>query len=353
MSVQVVLFDTMADGREVQKIVLENKNGTTVSAITYGATLQSLVYRGTDILLGYDKVSGYINANGSFIGASIGRFGNRIGGGKFTLNGEVIQLNCNEASRGCHLHGGNVGFDKRLWDYEVIDGEEPAVAFSLVSPDGEENYPGTMQVKVTYTLSQDDTLSIDYYAVSDKDTVINMTNHAYFNPNGYDGADITNCLLWIGADEITEVDKNLIPTGNFLSLDGSPLDFRTPQTIGKAFNALDEKWAAGGGIDHNFVLSRVHTAKMVDAAMVSSSDTGIRVVCRTTEPGLQIYGGHALAENDGKDGLKWGRFQGFCMETQHFPDSVNHDNFPTTVLRAGEAYISRTEYHVDSLPIDK
>lgn len=348
MSISVDLFGKMNDGREVYKITMMNEMGTRVSAITYGATLHSFVFNGTDILLGYDTVSGYVNGNGSFIGAAIGRFGNRIAGGRFELNGEIIQLNCNEAARGCHLHGGNVGFDKRLWDYAVNDAADPSVIFTLVSPDGEENYPGTLQVRVTYTLTQDDTLRIDYHAVSDKDTIINMTNHAYFNPNGYDGAPIQNNLLMISADEITAVDDCLIPTGEFLSLDGSPLDFRTAKPIGEAFDTLGE-WAAGGGIDHNFVLSREHTGKMVVAAQVVSPDTGIRVECRTTEPGLQIYSGHALQENDGKAGLKWGRFQGFCMETQHFPDSVNHPHFPSTVLRAGEEYITTTEYHVDSV----
>lgn len=348
MSIKVDLFDTMTDGREVYKITLENHVGTVVTAITYGATLHSFVFNGTDILLGYDTVSGYVNGNGSFIGAAIGRFGNRIAGGRFTLNGEVIQLNCNESARGCHLHGGNVGFDKKVWDYAVNDAVEPSVTFTMLSPDGEENYPGMLQVSVTYTLTQDNILRIDYHAVSDKDTVINMTNHAYFNPNGYDGATILNNLLEISADEITAVDECLIPTGEFLSLDGSPLDFRTAKPIGEAFDALGE-WAAGGGIDHNFVLSRVHTGNMVVAARVYSPDTGIRVECRTTEPGLQIYGGHALSENDGKSGLKWGRFQGFCMETQHFPDSVNQPHFPTTLLRAGKEYISTTEYQVDRI----
>ncbi len=348
MSIKVDLFDKMTDGREVHKITLENASGTVVTAITYGAVLHSFVFNGTDILLGYDSVSGYVNGNGSFIGAAIGRFGNRIAGGRFELNGEVIRLNCNESARGCHLHGGNVGFDKKLWDFSLNDAADSSVTFTLVSPDGEENYPGTMQIKVTYTLTQDDTLRIDYYAVSDKDTVINMTNHAYFNPNGYNGAPIQNNLLMIPADEITEVDDCLIPTGEFLSLDGSPLDFRKAKPIGEAFDALGD-WAAGGGIDHNFVLSREHTGNMVVAAQVVSPDTGICVECRTTEPGLQIYGGHALCENDGKAGLKWGHFQGFCMETQHFPDSVNHPHFPTTVLRAGEEYISTTEYHVDTV----
>lgn len=348
MRVKKELFDHMPDGRAVHKITLENNNGTVVTSLTYGAILHSFVFKGTDILLGYDTVSGYVNGNGSFIGAAIGRFGNRIDGGRFVLNDETIQLNCNEAARGCHLHGGNVGFDKKLWDCVVNDAAEPSVTFSLISPDGEENYPGTLQVKVTYTLTQDDTLRLDYYAVSDKDTIINMTNHAYFNPNGYDGATIQNCLLQIPSNEITAVDDCLIPTGEFLSLDGSPLDFRTAKPIGEAFDALGE-WAAGGGIDHNFVLSREHTGKIVVAAQVVSPDTGIRVECRTTEPGLQIYGGHALHENDGKAGLKWDYFQGFCMETQHFPDSVNHPHFPTTVLRAGEEYISTTEYQVDMI----
>ncbi len=352
MSVSVTLFDTMPNGREVHKITLENKNGMMVSAISYGAILQSMLYNGTDILLGYDTVNGYINGNGSFIGATVGRFANRIDKGRFILNNQPIQLNCNEIPRGCHLHGGNEGFDKKVWDFSVTENDMNAVTFSLVSPDGEENFPGTMHISVTYTLTEEDTLRIDYHAVSDKDSIINLTNHAYFNPNGYDGASILNNTLCIASDEVTQVNDGLIPTGEFLSLNGSPLDFRQGKLIGDVVDALDEEWSAGGGIDHNFVLSREHTGCLVTAAQVKSPDTGIRVVCRTTEPGLQIYGGHALQENDGKAGHKWGQYQGFCMETQHFPDSVNHPHFPTTVLRAGEEFISSTEYHVDTQPIE-
>ncbi len=352
MSIQIELFDTMPDGCEVHKITLTNSAGTSASVLDYGATLQAFVFDGVDVLLGYDTVAGYANANGSYIGASIGRFGNRIGGGRFELNGETIQLNCNEASRGCHLHGGYCGFDKKLWDYCVAQDGTDSVTFSLVSPDGEENYPGTMHITVTYTLTNKDILRIDYRAVSDKDTIINMTNHSYFNPNGYDGAPILNNCLWLAADEVTAVDACLIPTGEFMSLDASPLDFRKGKIIGDAVEALDDVWAAGGGIDHNFVLSREHTGKMVTAAQVKSPDTDIRIVCRTTEPAVQIYGGHALQENDGKAGLKWGHYQGFCMETQHYPDSVNHSHFPSVILRAGDEYVSCTEYQVDKCPID-
>ncbi len=352
MSVDIKFFDKTADGQEVHKITLTNANGTSASILSYGATLQALVYDNIDVVLGYDTVAGYANANGSYIGACIGRFGNRIGAGRFALNGDTIQLNCNEAARGCHLHGGNIGFDKKIWDFAPATDGSNAVIFSLISPDGEENYPGTLTVKVTYTLTEDDTLRIDYHAVSDKDTIINMTNHAYFNPNGYDGASTLNNCLWIAADEVTEVDDNLIPTGQFLSLDNSPLDFRKGKIIADAVNALDDIWAAGGGIDHNFVLSREHTGNMVTAAQVKSPDTNIRIVCRTTEPAVQIYGGHALQENDGKAGLKWGHFQGFCMETQHYPDSVNHPHFPSVVLRADDEYKTTTEYHIDKNSIE-
>ncbi len=352
MATKIAFFDKTADGRDVHKITLTNENGTSVSILSYGATLQAFVYDGVDILLGYDTVAGYANANGSYIGACIGRFGNRIGNGCFELNGKTIQLNCNEAARGCHLHGGNVGFDKKVWDFSLATDGCNAVTFSLVSPDGEENYPGTLSVKVTYTLTEEDTLRIDYNAVSDKDTIINMTNHAYFNPNGYGGASTLNNRLWIAADEVTEVDAGLIPTGAFLSLDNSPLDFRKGKVIADAVNQLDDIWAAGGGIDHNFVLSREHTGKMVMAVQVKSPDTDIRIVCRTTEPAVQIYGGHALQENDGKSGLKWGHYQGFCMETQHYPDSVNHLHFPSVVLCAGDEYKTTTEYHIDKDPIE-
>ena len=347
MGVTVEEFGRLADGRRVQKITLTNAAGTTVTALDYGATLQSFVYRDTDIILGYDTIEGYVNANGSYIGATIGRFANRIANGRFTLNGQAYQVACNEESRHGHLHGGMVGFDKHIWDFTVEqEGAAPAVRFFRVSPDGEENYPGTLTVSVTFTLTEDNTLELRYHATTDKDTIINLTNHSYFNLNGYAGGDVLDTRLRIPADEITPVDEVLIPTGEFMPVDGTPLDLRQEKTIGSVIAGVHPQVQLAGGIDHNFVLTH-KGGTMREAASAYSPRTGIRLVCSTDLPGIQVYSANFLQEKDGKGGCQWGQYGGFCLETQDFPDAVNHPAFPSVVLRAGEEYNSCTRFHVE------
>ncbi len=347
MAVNVCQFDTMSDGHAVQKITLTNAAGTAVSVLDYGATLQSFVFSGKDIILGYDTISGYVNANGSYIGATVGRIANRIAQGKFTLNGREYQVACNEVSRGGHLHGGMVGFDKRFWDFTVEnDGDAPAVKFTLISPDGEENYPGTLQVSVTFSLSADNTLELQYHATTDKDTIINLTNHSYFNVNGFDGGNILDTTLCVHADEITPVDEVLIPTGDYMTVENTPLDLRQPRTIGSVIEGEHPQIAIAGGIDHNFVLAH-EGGTMREACWAHSAKTGIYLSCATDLPGLQIYSGNFLEENDGKNGMKWNHHMGFCLETQDFPDAINQPNFPSVVLRAGDAYDSCTRFHVE------
>lgn len=342
MSVSVTSFGTLDDQTPVSRVTLCNANGTSVSILDYGATLQSIVFAGKDILLGYDTIDGYVNANGSYMGATIGRFGNRIANGCFLLDGQKIQVSCNESARHCHLHGGDSGFDKKMWRYQIMcDGEEPAVSFSRTSPDGEENYPGNLQVTVTFTLHADDSLCLDYNATTDKNTVINLTNHSYFNLNGYDGEDVLDTLLYVNADEITPVDEGLIPTGEFMPVEGTPFDYRSEKPIRDGVYGQHEQVKIAGGIDHNFVLSR-QGREMRLAACAYSPNTDIQMECYTDLPGLQIYTGNFIDEQDGKSGIHWDRYDGFCLETQFFPDSVNQPAFPSVLLAAGDTFHSRT-----------
>jgi len=345
MSVEIAPFGFLQDKRPVKRITMTNEAGTTISVLTYGATIQAFEYAGKDIVLGYDRITDYETANGSYIGATIGRIANRIADGRFVLNGETIQVACNEADKNGHLHGGYCGFDKKLWEYTVLDEDEPSVRLFTVSEDGEEQYPGRLEVSVTFTLRADDTLELAYAAKTDKDTVVNLTNHAYFNLNGFDGDNILNTQLRIAAEEYTPVNEKLIPTGDYAPVDGTPLDYRQGKTIGDGVNGVHPQVAMAGGIDHNFVLSH-EKREITDVVWAYSPITGIRLTCSTDLPGLQVYSGNFLCENSGKAGLQWKKYQGFCLETQYFPDSVNQPNFPSVVLKAGETYTSCTRYRV-------
>ena len=343
MSVIVSAFDVLSDGREVHKVQLVNKAGTAVSLLTLGASLQAFEFAGKDIVLGFDQAEHYFNS-GAYIGATVGRVCNRTADGRFDLNGKTYELACNEPDRKVHLHGGMVGFDKKIWSYTVDESsEENRVVFSTVSPDGEEGYPGTLLVSVSYTLMEDDALLIEYTASSDADTPVNMTNHAYFNLNGCDGANVHNNILQINAEEFTPVTQRLVPTGEYQSVADTAIDFRQAKPIGDALNHMDATMDYTGGVDHNFVLAR-QRAGLKEAASAYSPDTGIRLVCHTDLPGLQVYTGNFLDEPGGKYGLKWGKHQGFCLETQYFANSVNEPNFPSIILKAGETYYARTVY---------
>lgn len=351
MSVEVCNFGYLQDGQAVKKVTLKAVTGTAVSVLTYGATIQAIQYRNKDVALGYDTIDAYENNDG-YLGATVGRVANRIADGRFTLNGEEIQLACNEEARGVHLHGGVCGFDKKIWDYTILrEGLDPSVRFDLVSEDGEENYPGRLEVSVTFSLNTDNVLELAYSAKSDKDTPVNLTNHTYFNMNGYDGADVKNNQIKLLADEFTPVNEVLIPTGEIACVEGTPLDLRETVTIGDVVSADHPQIAAVGGIDHNFVLAN-EKREVTDVAWVYSPDTGMRLTCSTDLPGVQVYSGNFLDTPDGKEGKVFGKNQGICLETQYFPDSVNHANFPSVVLKAGEEYTSITRYRFDRKPIE-
>lgn len=348
MSVAISFFDHRSDGREIHKITLKNAAGTAVSFLDRGVTLQSFVFNGHDIVLGFDNMASYEQSS-AYIGATVGRVCNRIADGRFTLNGKEYVLACNEADRHVHLHGGDVGFNQKVWDYTVVkENTDPTVEFSLHSTDGEEGYPGNLDVQVTVSLSEDNTLSFCYHAVSDQDTPVSLTNHAYYNLNGCDGEKVQNTYLQVAADEFTPVNNRLIPTGEYCPVENTPLDLRKFVRLEDVFSSTDPLVADIGGLDHNFVLSHGRRP-LSDAAVAYSPATGIRLTCQTDLPGIQVYTAGCLEESSGKYGLSWGPYQGLCLETQFFPDSVNQPQFPSAILRAGQAFDSCTTYHVDQM----
>jgi aldose 1-epimerase len=264
------------------------------------------------------------------------------------VNGQEYTLACNEEERRVHLHGGLVGFDKKIWEPTILnDATDPQVCFSASSADGEEGYPGNLLLCVSYTLTEQNALILEYAVHTDADTPVNLTNHTYFNLNGCDGKTVHNTFLQINAEEYTPVTERLIPTGEFAGVADTALDFRSEKLIGDALDHEDDTMRYTGGVDHNFVLSRQRD-HLKEAAVAYSPDTGIRLHCFTDLPGLQVYTGNFLDEQDGKYGLKWGKHQGFCLETQFFPNSMNQPNFPSIVLKAGETFRSTTVYSVSS-----
>ena len=348
MAIFITEFDRIMDDQVVQKVTLVNAAGTEVSVLTLGATIQSFIFEGRDVVLGFDKAESYFDS-GAYIGATVGRVCNRTADGCFTLNGVTYQLNCNEPDRRVHLHGGNVGFDKKIWECTVLnDGEAPSVAFETESADGEEGYPGNLRVRLVYTLAADDTLMLDYAAVSDADTPLNLTNHVYFNLNGCDGAPVYNHQLRICAEEYTPVTARLVPTGELAPVANTTIDFRAFRKIGEALQGEDACMPLTGGVDHNFVLSHGRRP-FSEAAVAYSPETGIQVTCCTDLPGLQVYTGNFLNENGGKYGLKWGKHQGFCLETQFFANSVNEPRFPSVILKKNDVFTSRTTYKLDKV----
>lgn len=345
MAVTAAHFDKLNNGQAVEKITLTNGVGTSATVLTLGASLQSLCFCGKDIVLGFDYIAPYFQS-GAYIGATVGRVCNRTADGQFELGGKTYTIACNEPDRRVHLHGGMTGFDKKIWEYNITESEKnPQVVFSTVSEDGEEGYPGRVEVNVSYTLTEDNRLILDYKAVSDRDTPLNLTNHTYFNLNGCDGGNVHNTLLRVFADEFTPVTERLIPTGEYVSVADTAIDFRVEKPIGVALNLNDDTMAYTGGVDHNFVLSHSRP-ELMKAAIAYSPVTDIQLACWTDLPGIQVYTGNFLDEIGGKYGCKWGKHQGFCLETQFFPNSINQPNFPSIILSTGAEFTSRTEYRM-------
>ncbi len=318
-----------------EKYTIRGSADLSVCILTYGATLQSIRYKGVDVALGYHTLEDY-KTHGGYLGATVGRYANRIAGGKFTLNGVEYDVGCNETGRG-HLHGGKVGMDKKIWKAEPLSGT--ALRMTTLLADGEEGYPGELKVGVLFEV-EGDTLRITYEGCSDQDTVFNPTNHCYFNLNGENGADVTNHLLQINANAYTPVDELLIPTGELRPVQGTAFDFTVAKPIGKEINAPDPQVQLCGGYDHNFCLPG---EGLRTAAVAQSPATGIRMECCTDQPGVQLYAGNYLNNSNGKSG-HMGKHQGFCLETQTYPDSPNHPAFPSAVLPAEKNFRSVTEY---------
>jgi aldose 1-epimerase len=335
--------------KEITLYTLRNARGSEAAVMNFGATLVSLKTADrkgvlADIVLGYDDLEGYVTDR-FFFGGTIGRYANRIAQGAFTLNGTTYQLPCNEGAN--HLHGGPGGFHKAVWNASDTseDGRSAAVEFNYVSADGEEGYPGDLSVHVTYRLTDEDELWIAYRATSNKDTVVNLTNHSYFNLAGEGCGDILEQQLFVSASEFTPVNSAVIPTGERKALAGTPLDFSKPTAIGARIDADDEQLRLGRGYDHNLVIRRDASLELNYAARLRDPKSGRTMDVYTTEPGIQFYSGNFLdGSMRGKAGKSYGFRSGLCLETQHFPDSPNQPAFPSTVLRAEEQFNSRTAY---------
>lgn len=336
-------FGQTGDGKPVDVYTLTGKNGFEAKISTYGATLVSLkapdrTGKFADVVLGFDSVAPYVKGV-PFYGATIGRYGNRIALGKFTLDGHAYQLTVNDGPNS--LHGGK-GFDKRLWIAEPVETKAgPALKLTYVSADGEEGYPGQLTVHVTYTVKADNTLAISYEATTTKPTVVNLTNHTYFNLTGDPKETILGHLLTLKADRFTPVDKTLIPTGKLVPVKGTPFDFTKPTAIGARIEAKDEQLKFGHGYDHNWVLNS-GGGKLATAAILEDPVSGRVLEVKTTEPGIQFYSGNFMDGKPAGTGTVYQHRTGLCLETQHFPDSPNKPNFPSTVLRPGQTYHSET-----------
>lgn len=344
-------FGKTPDGTEVQVFTLTNKNGIKLRAMTYGAIVLSLETpdkqgKSADIVLGYNTLAEYIKDT-PYFGAIVGRYGNRIANGTFTLDGKKYNLATNNEPGGtkCSLHGGLKGFDKVVWRGEplVKDGFQ-GVKFSYTSKDGEEGYPGTLNVSVTYLLNDENEWRIDYIATSDQATPVNLTQHSYFNLKGEGDGDILDHEMTIKASKFTPVTVGLIPTGELRSVEKTPFDFTSPHKIGERVNAEDEQIKFGGGYDHNWVLDN-QSGTLALAAVVHEPSTGRLLEVHTTEPGMQFYCGNFLdGKLRGKSGKPYHFRNGFCLETQHYPDSPNQPSFPSTILRPGKSWQSTTVY---------
>lgn len=343
MAIAKSVFGETSDGEKVYSYLLDNNNGLSAEIITYGGILKNLYVTDnngnkTDVVLGRDTMEEYLRNDG-YLGALIGRHANRIAKGEFELNGEKYNVGINEGHNS--LHGGNIGFDKRIWSAKEIDGEEPSLVLSLVSEDGEEGFPGKLNAEVTYTLTKENAIKISYRAKSDKDTVVNLTNHSYFNLAGHSSGTVDEQVLQINSEFYTPNDNECMPTGEVLSVTGTPFDFRVPKPIGQDIDADFEQIEMFGGYDHNFAINgRGYRL----AAIAKCIENGISMEVYTDKPAMQLYTSNGLPEGRYKNGAKYGVHQAFCLETQYFPNAMAHSHYPSPILKKDEEYIFTTEY---------
>ncbi len=343
IAMQKELFGITPEGQEVHRYVMKNKNGLEVHVINYGAIITHLKTPDAsgkleDIVLGYDQLQGYLNSS-PYFGAIVGRYGNRIAKGKFTLDGTTYSLA--ENNNGQHLHGGLKGFDKVYWNIEPVSPTKLKLTYR--SKDMEEGYPGNLDVTVHYTLTEDNALEIDYEATTDKKTVVNLTQHSYFNLTGNAKRDILDHVLTIYADRYVPVDKSLIPVGDLKPVKGTPFDFTNPTPVGQRINDDHEQLKLGGGYDHCWVLNGQDSLKT--AASLHDPSSGRYIEVLTTEPGIQFYSGNFLDGTiTGKGGVTYTHRYGLCLETEHFPDSPNRPEYPSVELSPGQVYKTTTIY---------
>lgn len=343
---QKEFYGTINDGIEISTYSFTNKNNVTMKVTDLGATLVDLIVPDRDgvlrdVVLGYETPQDYID-NTCYFGTVIGRCGNRIDKGRFTINGKTYQLAINDNEN--NLHSGPDGYDGRRWDVKAVDEAANSITFALASPDGDQGFPGNLQITVTYTLTDDNEVKLHYEGVSDADTVVNLTNHSYFNLAGHESGSVEDQILMIAADYYTPVrDAQSIPTGEIAPVAGTPMDFTTPKPIGRDISADFDQLKFGGGFDHNFALSP-KAGTMKKMAEAYSEKTGIVMEAFTDCCGMQFYAGNSIYEQKGKGGVTYGKRHGFCLESHYYPNSINQEGFDSPLLRAGEKYDSETIY---------
>ncbi|WP_181898397.1 aldose epimerase family protein [Alteromonas aestuariivivens] len=344
-SATMQLYGKLADATPVNKVILTNRHGIEVEVISYGGIITRLLTPDANgelgnIVLGMDNLQDYVDAS-PYFGAIIGRYGNRIASGRFSLNGTEYSLVANNGDNS--LHGGLQGFDKKVWNMVPFTTEHSAgVVLTLTSPDGDQGFPGTLKTKVTYTLTDSNTLDMQFFATTDKPTIVNLTQHTYFNLAGK--GDILGHILEIPAEAITPVDEGLIPTGELLAVAGTPFDFREPKTIGQDIDADHQQLKYGNGYDHNYVLKDVADKALIEGAKVFEPDTGRTLTLLTKEPSMQFYSGNFLDGSSSQSGRSHEFRNAFCLEPQHAPDSPNQPAFPSVTLLPGEVYSTQIVY---------
>jgi aldose 1-epimerase len=346
MSIKKAVFGKTQDGETASLYTLKNKSGMTVVFSDYGATIVKLLVPDAkgkleDVVLGYDNLEQYTKNSPGF-GSFIGRHANRIGNASFTINGKTYELEKNDGNN--NLHSGSKSFNKFIYETEFYeDVDSSTIEFSRLSPDMEQGFPGNLDVTVTYTLTDDNELVIEYLAVSDKDTVVNFTNHSYFNLSGHASGSAMNHKVWINANQFTLTDDHLIPTGEFANVEGTPMDFRTVKTISRDINADYKPLKQGSGYDHNYVLNHETTDIELVAELIDEA-SGRKMEVYTDMPGMQFYTGNFIEGEQGKDGASYHSRDGVCFETQFYPNAVNIPNFPSVVIKAEQEYEYATIY---------
>lgn len=343
MAITKTLFGVMPSGEQVHNYIMDNGKGLGAEILSLGGIIKNLYVTDkngnrTDVVLGRSTLEDYQN-NAGYFGAAIGRHANRISNSTFELNSKVYKVGANEGKNS--LHGGFVGFDKKIWDVIVEDGAEPSLVLSLTSPDGEEGFPGNLDVTMTYTLTKDNSIKIHYIAKCDEDTVVNLTNHSYFNLSGHSSGSVNDQTLMMNCDFFTPNNSECMPTGEVVSVSGTPFDFREAKPIGKDIDSDYEQTKMFSGYDHNFI---IRGRGYRTFAVASSAKSGITMEVKSDLPSVQLYTANGLNDSRGKNGETYGNHQAFCLETQCFPNAMEHSHYPGPVLKRGCEYNTTTEY---------